>query len=150
MPARRYQFSQFAYLRREEDVLVVESPLAHAQVVLHDFRVTALVSALAIPLKAQELTIRVSNLPVDAVPLLLVLLAAGGMIDEVDRAEADAGHVLCSRDAWEFHDLLFHARSRQGRPLLRPSATFRPLAGRMEMPPAVAATGRRILSVVST
>ena len=64
--------------------MVLESPLAQAQVVLHDFRVAALVSALASPLTAQELATRVCDLPADAVPLLLVLLAAGGMVDDAD------------------------------------------------------------------
>ena len=123
-------------MRREGDALVLESPLAHARVVLHDSRVAALVSALASPLTAQELVARVSDLPAEAVPLLLVLLAAGGMVDDADSAGVDAGRVLSSRDAWEFHDLLFHARSRRGRCDAPSGATYR-LAGRMELPPAV-------------
>ena len=76
------------------------------------------------------------TVPVEAVPLLLVLLVAGGMVDEVDSPGMDAGRVLSSRDAWEFHDLLFHARSRRGRCDAPSGATYR-LAGRMELPPAV-------------
>jgi SagB-type dehydrogenase family enzyme len=135
-PARRYLLSRFAYLRREDNALVLESPLAHTQVVLNDSRVAALVSALASPLTAQELVIRVSGVSVDAVTLLLILLSAGGMVDDVDLARGDAGRVLSSRDAWEFHDLLFHARSRRGRCPAPSGATYR-LAGRMELPPAV-------------
>ncbi len=135
-PARRYLLSRFAYLRREDDALVLESPLTRARVVLHDSRVADLVSALAIPLTAQELVTRVCAVPVEAVPLLLVLLVAAGMVDDVDSPGMDAGQVLSSRDAWEFHDLLFHARSRRGRCDAPSGATYR-LADRMELPPAV-------------
>jgi SagB-type dehydrogenase family enzyme len=135
-PGRRYLLSRFAYLRREGDALVLESPLGLAQVVLHDSRVAALVSALASPLTAQDLVARVCDLPAEAVPLLLVLLAASGMVDDADPVGGDAGRVLSSRDAWEFHDLLFHARSRRGRCDAPSGATYR-LAGQMELPPAV-------------
>jgi oxazoline/thiazoline dehydrogenase len=135
-PARRYLLSRFAYVRREGNVLVLESPLADARVVIHDSRVTALVSALASPLTAQDLVSRVCDLPVEAISLLLVLLAAAGMFDDSDSTEEGSGRVFCSRDAWEFHDLLFHARSRRGRCHAPSGATYR-LASRMELPPAV-------------
>jgi hypothetical protein len=68
--------------------------------------------------------------------LLLALLGAGGMVDDADPAGGDAGPVLSSRIAWEFHDLLFDARSRRGRCDAPSGATYR-LAGQMELPPAV-------------
>ena len=135
-PTRRYLLSRFAYLRREGDSLVLESPLAQARIVLHDSRVGGLLSALTSPLTVQDLAARVCDVSVEAVPLLLALLAAGGMVDDTDLAGADAGRVLFSRDAWEFHDLLFHARSRRGRCHAPSGATYR-LTGRMELPPAV-------------
>jgi oxazoline/thiazoline dehydrogenase len=132
---RSYLLSRFAYLRRERDALLLESPLGGARVVLHDSRVAALVFALASPLTAQELAARMCDLPAEAVPFLLVLLTTGGMVDTPDPAGEDAGRVLCSRDAWEFHDLLFHARSRRGRCEAPAGATYR-LAGRLDLPPA--------------
>jgi SagB-type dehydrogenase family enzyme len=135
---RRYLLSRFAYLRREGDALVLESPMAQAQVVLHDSRVAALVSALASPSTARDLVDRRCDLPAEAVSLLLVLLTEGGMVDDAGPGGVDAGRVLSSRDAWEFHDLLFHARSRRGRCDAPSGATYR-LAGRMELPPAVKA-----------
>ena len=135
-PARRYLLSRFAYLRRDGDVLVLESPLTDAQVVLHDSQVASLVSAVASPSTPEDLVTRVCDVSVEAVPLLLGLLVAGEMVDDSDPAGADVGRVLSSRDAWEFHDLLFHARSRRGRSNAPSGATYR-LAGRMELPPAV-------------
>ena len=135
-PTGRYLLSRFAYLRREGDALVLESPLAQAQIVLHDSRVGGLVSALTSPLTVQDLAARVCDVSVEAVPLLLALLAAGGMVDDADTAAMDTGRVLSSRNAWEFHDLLFHARSRRGRSNAPFGATYR-LASRMKLPPAV-------------
>jgi oxazoline/thiazoline dehydrogenase len=135
-PGRYYVLSRFAYLRREGDALVVESPLAHAQLVLHDSRVAALVSALAASATAQDLVARVRDLPAEAVPLLLILLAAGGMVDDAPSAGAEPGRLPSAWDAWEFHDLLFHARSRRGRSNAPSGATYR-LAGQMDLPPAV-------------
>jgi SagB-type dehydrogenase family enzyme len=135
-PDLRYLLSRFAYLRREGNTLVMESPLAHARVVLHDSRAIALVSAMATPAAAQELIAQAHDLPAEAVPLLLVLLAAAGMVDDATPAETDGAGAFSACDAWEFHDLLFHARSRRGRCGAPAGATFR-LAGRMELPPAV-------------
>ena len=135
-PERHCLLSRFAYLRREGDALVVESPLALAQLVLHDSRVAVLVSALAVPATAQDLVARVRDLPAEAVPLLLILLTAGGMVDDAPSAGAEPGTLTSSWDAWEFHDLLFHARSRRGRSNAPSGATYR-LAGQMDLPPAV-------------
>jgi oxazoline/thiazoline dehydrogenase len=135
-PDRHYVLSRFAYLRREGDALVVESPLAPAEVVLHDSRVAALVLALASPGMVQDLVTRVCDVPTSAVPLLLVLLAAGGVVDDAQSAGAERGRLLSSRDSWEFHDLLFHARSRRGRSNAPSGATYR-LAGQMDLPPAI-------------
>jgi oxazoline/thiazoline dehydrogenase len=135
-PVRRYLLSRFAYVRRDGDTMVLESPLGQAQVVLDDFRVGALVSALASPLTAQDLAARVCDVPADAVPLLLTLLTAGGMVENADASGEHADRILCSQDAWEFHDLLFHARSRRGRCDAPSGATYR-LAGRMALPAAV-------------
>ena len=85
-PTVPYRLSRFAYLRRDGDAMVLESPLAHAQLVLHDAQVAALVSALASPLTTQELAAQRCGVPPEAVPLLLVLLSAGGMVDDVGAA----------------------------------------------------------------
>src|SRR5262245_7509734 len=53
--ARRYVLSRFAYLRREGEEAVLESPLAHARIILNDCRVAAVVSALAAPATVSEL-----------------------------------------------------------------------------------------------
>jgi hypothetical protein len=52
---RRYILSRFAYLRRERGQAVLESPLAHARIILDDCRTAALIAAQAAPATAEEL-----------------------------------------------------------------------------------------------
>jgi SagB-type dehydrogenase family enzyme len=128
---RRYVLSRFAYLRREGTEAVLESPLAHARIILNDCRAAALVGLLAAPATAGELAERVGGLGVDAVAGVLALLLRAGMLREAgteDRAPA--------LQTWEFHDLLFHARTRQGRFDAPYGGTYR-LADRLAPPPAL-------------
>jgi SagB-type dehydrogenase family enzyme len=128
---RRYVLSRFAYLRREGAAAVLESPLAHARVVLDDGRAAALVAGLASPGTAEELAGRVGGLPPDAAAAVLALLLRAGMAGEEGAEEEDPG-----LRTWEFHDLLFHARSRRGRSDAGYGATYR-LVGRVPPPPAL-------------
>ena len=133
---RRYILSRFAYLRREGDRTVLESPLAHARIILDDCRTAALVAALAVPVTAEELATQVAAIAADAVSGVLTLLLRAGMI-----ADADAEGICAEDDdpalqTWAFHDLLFHARSRRGRFDAPYGGTYR-LAGRLEPPLAL-------------
>ena len=127
---RRHVLPRFAYLRRQGTEAVLESPLAHARIILNDCRVAALVGALAAPATAEELAERVGALPAEAVAGVLTLLLKAGMLDEAGNEE-DAPAL----QTWEFHDLLFHARSRRGRFDAPYGGTFR-LADRLAPPPA--------------
>jgi SagB-type dehydrogenase family enzyme len=110
-----YRLSRFAYLHCDGDDLVLESPLAHARVIIEDARVLA---ALAKPATTPDLG------------LLLGLLAGAGLLEREGEEEPAALR------SWEFHDLLFHARSREGRSDAAFGATYR-MAGQLEPPPAV-------------
>ena len=128
---RRHALSRFAYLRRQGTEAVLESALAQARIILNDCRVAALVGALAAPATAEELAERVGALPAEAVAGVLTLLLRAGMLDEAGNEE-DAPTL----QTWEFHDLLFHARSRRGRFDAPYGGTFR-LADRLAPPPAL-------------
>ena len=95
--------------------MVLESPLAFARMVLHDDRAAALVHALARPATARELAAASSGLKAEAAAPLLGLLVAAGMAAEVERRRDDRRGRNTALQCWEFHDLLFHARSRVGR-----------------------------------
>jgi SagB-type dehydrogenase family enzyme len=131
VPGRRYVLSRFAYLHRVGGEAVLESPLGHARVILHDCRAAALVGALAAPASAEELGPRVGEISVDAVAAVLTLLLRAGMLSQTGAEDHDP-----ALQTWEFHDLLFHARSRRGRFDAPYGATYR-FAGRLTPPPAL-------------
>jgi oxazoline/thiazoline dehydrogenase len=132
----RYVLSRFAYLRREGREAVLESPLAHARIILNDCRAGALVAALAAPATTQELTTRVTELPADAVACMLTLLLRAGMLAEVSIEGTCAEDNDPALQTWAFHDLLFHARTRRGRFDAPYGGTYR-FAGRLAPPPAL-------------
>lgn len=123
---------RFAYLRRVGDVPVLESPRSHARVVFDDPEAAAIVAALARPIDPTTSCVSLGPVRSEAVTPLLGLLADGGFLDPAG-PEAGAGEPL---PAWEFHDLLFHARSRKGRSDAPFGATYRPEAN-LEPPPAL-------------
>jgi hypothetical protein len=124
--------SRFAYLHRAGEELVLESPLSDGRLVLHDPRAACLLHALATPAVAAELSRRVSDLPRPAVDSLLALLWQGGLI----ASAAEPGPLTM----WEFHDLLFHARSRAGRHP-GPFGASWSFVGRQSLPPAMKPSG---------
>ena len=106
--------SRFAYLRRRGTEMILESPRAGALLRIHDARIAALLTILASPQRISRIR-RLDGYPG---PGLLALLLDCQILIEIDaanrdtlrKAEGDDGLVL-----WDFHDLLFHARSTEGR-----------------------------------
>jgi SagB-type dehydrogenase family enzyme len=137
-PEGRCVLSRFAYLRRQAGEMVLECPLGAARITLHDWRATGLVHALARPHRAADLAGQVAGLPAEAVGGLMTLLSDARAVwqlgDEGGPPE-DEGAL----QAWEFHDLLFHARSRAGRHDYPAGATYR-FAGRVPPPPVLKPT----------
>jgi SagB-type dehydrogenase family enzyme len=126
-PAGPLVLSRFACLRRAGANLLLESPLSEARIILHDDRALRLLHALASPVSAEA--VHVSELPSEATVSLIGLLFHCGLLATGDE---ETGHL----QTWEFHDLLFHARSRAGRHDYPIGATF-PFLGQVEPPPAV-------------
>lgn len=129
-----YVLSRFAYIRREKDELVLESPLAHARVILHDARLMSLLGALAAPTTLSELTQRPSELAPGLVPgdirAFLAFLREANMVDQFATDAASTQREAAppadpALESWEFHDLLFHSRSRRGRSDNQFGGTFR-------------------------
>lgn len=98
--------SRFAYQRSHEGGMVLESPLSKFRVKLTDWRASALLTQLAQPQPLRRLTPPPQIGPETAYQFLNLLWAAGFLNVE---AEAPALKL------WEFHNLLFHSRCRQGR-----------------------------------
>lgn len=108
-----YMLSRFAYLHRHDEQIVLESPLAHTKVILNDWRATSILHALAQPKTLGQLCNEFSDLPKDSIVNFLSWLLGSAFLAVTD----EGGEVKeeLSLSLWEFHDLLFHARSRLGR-----------------------------------
>lgn len=104
--------SRFAYMRRRGNDLVLESPRAGALFRICNAKIASIMAALSGPQSLARLRGQ-DGFPGDALLALMVdcqiLLKCGP--EGVQRsAEGDNDLVL-----WDFHDLLFHTRSTQGR-----------------------------------
>jgi SagB-type dehydrogenase family enzyme len=133
-PEQRYLLSRFAYVHRESAEMILESPRAHARITLHGWRSGALVHALAEPRRARELANQIPSLTTDAAAAVMTLLLNAGMLEEQDERGSTGEDTTPALQSWEFHDLLFHARSRGGRHDAPIGATYR-LVGRLDPAP---------------
>jgi SagB-type dehydrogenase family enzyme len=127
--------SRFAYLRRRGNEMVLESPRAGALFRICDPAIAAAIALLSAPLQIKQLR-RQDGFPgVELLALLLdcnILFKVDPVRDSGLRAdEGDDALVL-----WDFHDLLFHARSTEGRHA-NPLGGVYPYAGVVAALPAV-------------
>jgi SagB-type dehydrogenase family enzyme len=127
--------SRFAYLRRRGNEMVLESPRAGALFRICDPTIATALTALSTPQKISRLRrqdrfpgIELLAMLVDCQILFRVDAASG---DGLRPAEGDDNLVM-----WDFHDLLFHTRSTEGRQA-NPLGGLYPYAGVMPPPPAV-------------
>jgi SagB-type dehydrogenase family enzyme len=127
--------SRFAYLRRRGNEMVLESPRAGALFKICDPKIATAIATLAMPQKISQLR-RQDGFPGGELLALLVDCQILFKIDAANsdglrRAEGDDHLVL-----WDFHDLLFHARSTEGRQA-NPLGGIYPHAGAISPLPAV-------------
>jgi SagB-type dehydrogenase family enzyme len=105
--------SRFAYLRRRADALVLESPRAAALFRICDPAIAAFLAGLAMPRKIAELKGQRGFPGLELLALLAdcqILFTPDAKSDGLRDSEGDASLVM-----WDFHDLLFHTRSTEGR-----------------------------------
>jgi SagB-type dehydrogenase family enzyme len=127
--------SRFAYLRRRGKEMVLESPLAGALFRICDPKIAAALTVLSTPQKIGKFR-QTPGFP--GVELLALLLDCNILFkvktDNFDNLRSSEGGddlVL-----WDFHDLLFHTRSTEGRQA-NPLGGLYPYAGVILPPPAV-------------
>jgi SagB-type dehydrogenase family enzyme len=135
---REYVLSRFVYGHREVREFVLESPLSHGRVILHDARAAGLVQVLATAHRTAEFAALVPGLSPRAAEMVTALLLNSAMVQELNGlgliSEDESSVLQC----WEFHDLLFHTRSRAGRQDYAMGGTYR-LAGHVDPLPALKA-----------
>jgi SagB-type dehydrogenase family enzyme len=128
-----YKLSRFAYLHHAEGKFLLESPLSETRIVLEDSRAATLITSLSESFRPLELTNRYAALPSDVSLQLLEILASVHIIHPLGSEDPEEALAL---QTWEFHDLLFHTRTRQGRTDAPYGATYR-MMGRLDPPPAL-------------
>jgi SagB-type dehydrogenase family enzyme len=126
--------SRFSYMRRRANEMVLESPRAGALFKICDPKIAAALALLAAPQQIKQFR-RQDGFPGIE---LLALLVDCQILFKIDAdgnglrpAEGDDAIVL-----WDFHDLLFHARSTEGRHA-NPLGGAYPYADAIPPPPAV-------------
>lgn len=99
--------SRFAYLRHVPDSdtgLVLESPLSCHRMTINDPGVAAFLAALCTGASTAGAA-RAGNIDAKVAELLILVLGASGFLERPNESELAL---------WDFHDLLFHSRSRYG------------------------------------
>lgn len=112
---QRYQVSRFACLRRQGSDTVLECPLGHAQLVLHDARAACLFALLSQARTVAELVADLPDLDAPMVAAFVTMLLNARIAFVVDAEGNLPEDTSGPLQQWEFHDLLFHSRSRAGR-----------------------------------
>ena len=127
---------RFSLLRPDGERMVLESPLSHARVWILQPAIAAVVASLASarPVSSLGALNLAANIPERCLLVFLSLLIAEGFIVLCEPGAA-SGDELVSLRHWEFHDLLFHTRSRRGRHGNVVGASFR-FRGKTAPPPA--------------
>jgi SagB-type dehydrogenase family enzyme len=126
--------SRFAYMRRRANEMVLESPRAGALFKICDPKIAAALALLAMPQKIKQFRQQEGFPGLELLALLVdcqILFKTGTDGNGLRPAEGDDALVL-----WDFHDLLFHARSTEGRHA-NPLGGAYPYADAMAPRPAV-------------
>lgn len=135
-PEAMVQLSRFAAIRREGEVLVLESPLATARMELHDRRVTALLHDLARPTPAAVIIGR-SKLPAELTSAVLGMLLMGGLVSRVPPGGLAPEDAEPGSGMWDPFELAAHHRARHEQPGEAPVGKTFPFVGRFEPLPVL-------------
>lgn len=111
----RYRLSRFAYSHLEDGKMVLESPLGHAKVILEDWRANSVLGMFACFCTLDEIYKNFRDLGLENIKALLQLLLNINAISEINEQAKIPEEEDKPLVQWDFHDLLFHSRSRLGR-----------------------------------
>lgn len=139
-PGQPVRLSKFAAMRALDGEMLLESPLAQYQVVLHRVIATRVVAALSTASSIRELAGAVNVAESLVADVISYLVATGTVLVGEWQKGAPGPRFAEDEDPslvrWSHHDLLFHARSRMGR-YGGPTGAVFPHAEQLPTPPLV-------------
>jgi SagB-type dehydrogenase family enzyme len=133
----RIVLSRFAYMRRRSNEMILESPRSAALFRISDPKVAAVLTSLVTPQTLGKLRRHESFPGAELIGLLLdcgILFRTAAGTEGLRPDEGDDNLVL-----WDFHDLLFHTHSTEGRQA-NPLGGLYPYADTMPPPPSTRTT----------
>jgi SagB-type dehydrogenase family enzyme len=138
--ANQYIISRFAYCHQVAGETVLESPLFSGKIILN-WQGAALVAALSKPQNINlqninNILLQIPGISPEIVAQFISLLFACKMLSDVSENGNISEAENPTLSQWEFHDLLFHSRSRVGRHTNPSGGTFR-FKGKIEPLPVV-------------
>ncbi len=129
----KWMLSRFAYIRKHQECLLIESPLGNARVFIKNPKILSIVALLTQPYSIIELIEILPEWSLISLTKVFQVLHAAAMLENPKNTAGTPSAVL---QQWEFHDLLFHTRSRNGRHNYPSGGTFYFL-NKTEIPPVV-------------
>jgi SagB-type dehydrogenase family enzyme len=127
----RSVLSRFALTRVAQGVTVLETPFSSRRLWMPTWHGPALLGALAAPKSSEELASAVPGIPAEVSTAFLRLVEEAGALNGLKPDGApDERESLAT---WEFHDLLFHGRTRREQHEAGHGATYR-FRGRLPEP----------------
>jgi len=132
----QYVLSRFAYVHQVKGQMILESPLSKMAVHLLNWQATAITGLIANPCSCIEIATQIKGIHLDTIQQFISLLLSTQMLCEVSEDGAISEQADVTLTQWEFHDLLFHSRSRSGRHANPVGGTYRFL-GQIDPLPAL-------------
>ena len=132
-----FSLCRFSYLHQVDGKMLLDCPLSKFKVILHHWQGAGLIAQLSQPQTINSLLEEMGEINREVVENFLCLLLATenlSMISATGEIETEKPPLLY----WEFHDLLFHSRTRMGRQD-QPSGSTRRFLGKTEEIPAIKA-----------
>jgi SagB-type dehydrogenase family enzyme len=136
-PTAVLQLSRFAWIHREDEALLLESPLATARIELHDGRVTALLHELARPTMVGPL-VAGSPLPPELASAVLGMLVVAGLVSRVPGSSTASEDAEPGPGLWDPVELAAHHRARHEQPGMAPLGKTQPFVDRFDPAPVLA------------
>jgi oxazoline/thiazoline dehydrogenase len=134
-----YALSRFVVSRVDAGGIILESPLSHFQIRLHHRLASHIVFELRTFRSCEDLAAEVADGDFTYVSPFLEMLERAGMLSRQQEGGVDPETNSYPASGWEFHDLLFHTRSRRGRHRAPYGGTFRFVNQSVPPPPALKA-----------